>query len=290
MRFFAQIGGARQSQHAGWLQLRESLAVFAPGTAGPDDTMHAVPGSGPKESYTRLQIRRMLGVTERQLKSWERLGLVSPLESFSMSEIRVLRTLKSLRDDRIPLATIHRIVEAARGIDGVKDPLKELKLVAEGRRIRVRVDGQRMDPVTRQLLLDFDSTELQRLVSFPNQVNSPAGRKAQRESAEVWFQRGLELEHTGAPMEEAITAYETAVKLDPTSAGAWLNLGTIYFNGRLWAQAERYYKQALQADPNYPLAHFNLGNLYDERGEWAEGGGALQRRRAAQSGVCRCPL
>jgi tetratricopeptide (TPR) repeat protein len=85
--------------------------------------------------------------------------------------------------------------------------------------------------------------------------------------AEFWFQKALDLEQSGAPAEEIIWAYERASELDEQSAGALVNLGTLHFNARRWADAERYYRRALDADPNYALAHFNLGNLYDERGD-----------------------
>jgi tetratricopeptide (TPR) repeat protein len=107
---------------------------------------------------------------------------------------------------------------------------------------------------------------LKRLVSFPDQKKADDSR-GRRESAEKWFQRGLECEQTGA-VHDAIKAYESAVSLDPTSAGAWLNLGTIFFNARQFSKAETHYRKALEADPKYALAHFNVANLYDERGDY----------------------
>jgi tetratricopeptide (TPR) repeat protein len=85
--------------------------------------------------------------------------------------------------------------------------------------------------------------------------------------AERWFEKGLELEQTGAPLDDVIKAYQQALVIDPSSAGALVNLGTVYFNARAWREAERYYNDALKVDPEYPLAHFNLGNLYDETGD-----------------------
>jgi tetratricopeptide (TPR) repeat protein len=85
--------------------------------------------------------------------------------------------------------------------------------------------------------------------------------------ADRWFEHGLELEQTGAPYQEIIDAYEKAAALDPHSAGALVNLGTVFFNGHAWADAEENYKKALEIDQEYPLAHFNLANLYDERGD-----------------------
>ena len=210
----------------------------------------------------------MLGVTERQLRNWEKHGLIASLQSFSLSDMKVVQTLQSLGKCRMTAQTLRLVVAAMRQrMHGVNDPLKELKLVPEGRRIRVEIGGQRFEALSGQLLFDFDQSELKRLLSFPA-AGKPAERRVKRENAEAWFQKGLELEQSGAPPEEIIKAYETAVSLDGASAGAWLNLGTIYFNARAFVQAERYYRKALEADPNYALAHFNLGNLYDERGEW----------------------
>src|SRR6185437_11212081 len=90
-----------------------------------------------------------------------------------------------------------------------------------------------------------------------------------RESEE-WFQRGLELEETGAPVEQAIEAYQKVLELNPSAAGALVNLGTILYRQRRFDGAEKYYVRAIDADPHYPLAQFNLGNLYDEQGRLAE--------------------
>jgi tetratricopeptide (TPR) repeat protein len=98
-----------------------------------------------------------------------------------------------------------------------------------------------------------------------------------RES-EMWFQKGLELEETGAPVEEAIDAYKKVLELNPVAAGALVNLGTIYYRQRKFAEAERYYRDAITADSAYALAEFNLGNLYDEQGRLKE---ALEHYRRA---------
>ena len=111
------------------------------------------------------------------------------------------------------------------------------------------------------------------MLSFPGQTareNTGAHKHKSRLAAEQWFEKGLELEQTGAPMEEIIEAYRKASEIDPTSAGALVNLGTVHFNARNWREAERHYRKALEVDPHYALAYFNLGNLYDEKGERSE--------------------
>jgi tetratricopeptide (TPR) repeat protein len=108
------------------------------------------------------------------------------------------------------------------------------------------------------------------MLSFPrhgDRDDDKAARQARQLEATLWFEKALELEQTGAPVVEIIGAYEKAVALDPLSAGAFVNLGTVYFHQRKWDEAERNYRKALEADPSYSLAHFNLGNLYDEKGD-----------------------
>jgi len=237
-----------------------------------------VTGSAPKQAYSREETRRLLDISERQLRSWERQGFVPSSEAYSFHDLVALRTLIKLRENRVPAARIKLAVAAlAQQLRDVEDPLRQLRLYADGKRIRVDVEGKPMEALSGQLLLDFGQAELKRLVEFRAKETIQTER-VQRMEAERWFQRGLELEQTGAPMDEVVAAYEKALKLDPKSAGALVNLGTICFNLQKWKDAERYYREALIADPTYALAHFNLGNLYDERGERSQ---ALEHYQAA---------
>jgi tetratricopeptide (TPR) repeat protein len=47
-------------------------------------------------------------------------------------------------------------------------------------------------------------------------------------------------------------------------------MGTLHYQCRNLAEAERYYRRSLEIDPHYPLAHFNLGNICDEQGRLEE--------------------
>ena len=233
-----------------------------------DAKIQAVPETTPKAAYSREEVRRLLAITERQLRDWERHNLIRASDSFAIPDLIALRTLAKLRKDRIPPARIRAALAALRQrLREVEDPLRELKVIADGRRIRVEIAGQHMEPVSGQLLFNFDGSELRRLLSFPGQSGRTEEDRGKRDAAERSFQKGLQCEQSGA-VKEAIQAYETAVHLDPNSAGAWVNLGTIYFNARQFGKAESHYRRALQADPTYALAHFNIGNLYDERGDY----------------------
>ncbi len=233
-----------------------------------------MPATATKQAYSRQEMRRRLGVSERQLRSWEKQNLVSSNESYTFSDILALRALVGLRESKIPTAQIRKALDALRArLSDVHNPLTELKIYAQGKKIQVQFEGQTMEPLSGQLLLDFDAAEIKKLLSFPGpspEERGIAGKQKTRREAEHWFEKGLELEQTGAPMEEIVEAYRQASAIDPGSAGALVNLGTVYFNARDWREAERNYRKALEVDPEYALAYFNLGNLFDEKGDRTE--------------------
>ncbi len=227
-----------------------------------------MPAASASDGYDRAEVRRMLRLSERRLRSWEKQGLVPLQEKYAFPDLVVLRTLARLTKSGVPAAKIRRAVAALRlRLGSISDPLKELAISSEGRSITVQVGSRRMEALSGQLLLDFDHAEFQKTLSFPRQTLNDAARAAvaaRRFEAGRLFDEAVELESRGAPAADVMALYERAVELDPSSAGALVNLGTIYFHQHNWPQAEQYYRRALEADPQYALAHFNLGNLYDE--------------------------
>jgi tetratricopeptide (TPR) repeat protein len=229
------------------------------------------------EEYSRADIRRKFGISERQLRSWERQELIPAAETYSFSGLIAIQTLIKLREKKIDARQVARaLASLRRKLNWIKHPLSELRIVSDGKKISVRVAGQKMEALTGQILFDFDAAELSSVKTFPDLKNS---RELLNES-ELWFQRGLELEEAGAPIEQAVEAYEKTLQLNPGAAGAMVNLGTIHYRQRRFPEAERYYLEAIVADPSYPLAEFNLGNLYDEEGKLAEA--AQHYRRALE--------
>ena len=227
----------------------------------------------PKEEYSRADVLRQFGLSERQLRSWERQELIPPSDKYSFSDLIAIQTIVKLRENRIQPKQIGRALVSLRRKLAVDQPLSELRIVSDGRKIAVHIAGQKMEAISGQILLDFETAALGSLAPFPGR--KPAGRMRE---AEAWFQRGLDLEETGAPVDEAIEAYQKALELNPEAAGALVNLGTIYYRQRKFADAETYYREAIEADPAYALAQFNLGNLYDELGRLEE---ALEHYRLA---------
>lgn len=221
----------------------------------------------PQQAYSRADVRRQFGLTERQLKTWEEGALLPAGESYSFSDLIAIRAILELRGKGFRPRKIAEAVDALRRkLDGVKQPLSELRILSDGKKIAVRVSGQKMEAVSGQILFDFDASELGGIRDFPARKRA-ANRL--RES-EAWFQKALALEETAAPLEMIVEAYENVIELNPEAAGALVNLGTIYYRQRQFPEAEKYYKEAITADPSYPLAEFNLGNLYDEQGRLNE--------------------
>ncbi len=211
----------------------------------------------------------MLAITERQLRSWEKQELIPTTTDYGFFDLLALRTIAKLRKSRISTAKIRSALVAMRDkLEGVENPLVELRIFSEGRKILVQVGGQQMEPVSGQLLLNFEADEIRKLVSFPGkngEKEAARTRELQRAKADVLFQEALELEQCGATS-DAVDAYREVLELDPAFAGAYVNLGTIFFTGRDLEEAEENYRQAIEADPEYALARFNMGNLYDELG------------------------
>jgi tetratricopeptide (TPR) repeat protein len=230
-----------------------------------------VPAFPARESYSRSEVRRILDLPERRLRSWEKQGLAPAVEAYTFTDLVVLRSLIRLSKGGASAVRIRRAVAALRQkLEGIPDPLKDLNVFCEGRHIAVQIGKTRMDADSGQFLLDFDESGLPKTLSFPKQAVSDARRVVQAArlyESSLWFEKALDLENGGAALDEVIAAYEQAVELDPASTGALVNLGTLHFHRKDWTRAEQCYRAAIEADPDYALAYFNLGNLFDEMGD-----------------------
>ncbi|HIO48233.1 TPA: tetratricopeptide repeat protein [Candidatus Poribacteria bacterium] len=60
---------------------------------------------------------------------------------------------------------------------------------------------------------------------------------------------------------------ERPINADPKHAGAYLNLGTIYYNQGKFNHAIMSYKQAILINPDYVEAYLNLGAVYRTAGK-----------------------
>jgi len=72
--------------------------------------------------------------------------------------------------------------------------------------------------------------------------------------------KGLDLEETGAPIEQAIEAYRQVLELNPGAAGALVNLGTIHYRQPSFPKP-RVLHGSHRGRPQLPSGQFNLATL-----------------------------
>jgi tetratricopeptide (TPR) repeat protein len=88
-------------------------------------------------------------------------------------------------------------------------------------------------------------------------------------SAEVWFNKGFAL-HSLGRYDEAIKAYDEAIRLDPNLAGAWNNKGSALGKQGKYDEAIICYDEAIRLYPNYANAWSNKGSALGKQGKYDE--------------------
>jgi tetratricopeptide (TPR) repeat protein len=210
--------------------------------------------------YNRHDVLRILGLHAKQLRAWERAGLIPITESYGFQDLVQLRKLRDLRAMRLSAASIRDSIRAMRAVSGMVNPLLEAGTVRAGGRLAFRHSGATMDPVRRQFLLDFDSTSTPRLAEVTESACNQIARESQVQSL---FFSAIQAEERNN-FRDAASLYEHILEIAPSHAPACINLGTIHYNQRRFAIAETLYRRATEADPEYSLAFFDLGNALDE--------------------------
>ncbi len=216
------------------------------------------------ERFTHREITRILGVTEKQLAYWERLGFARPRARwgerfYCFSDLISLRTVKQLTESGVPAARLHRAVDALqKQLLEVRSPLTELRILSNGRNVVVAHHGAQLEPLSGQMVLDFDTRELgERIRTLPD-----------RDAAE-WFELALDLETDPDAKEQAAEAYRHAIERDPGRLDAHVNLGTLRYEQGNLEEAAQCFRRAAELDPNNALAHFNLGTVLHDAGDTA---------------------
>lgn len=222
-------------------------------------------------AFSRKEVCRLLKIEPRQLRSWERQRFIPELAQYKFRDLLKLKRLVRLRNEKANPRLLKQALSSLEGyLKDSPEMAEDVQVYTEGRRVRIQIGRQKLEAASGQILFDFAEEEISKLFQLPGAQHNAANIAAKlrdKLEADRWFERGLQLEQQGAEYDAIIEAYQNAAELDPQSAGALVNLGTVFFNGHAWSDAEDHYKRALAIDPNYALAHFNLGNLYDEQGD-----------------------
>ena len=245
--------------------------------------------------YSLGDIARILKVSPRRLRYWQRTELVESLalptdgDGYAFRDLVVLRAILSLLDKGIPLQRIRRNLEIVRDrLPDLDDPAAALRLWGErgergkkSDRLVLRHEG-RLEEAGGQLLLEFEEHGTLRDGGVSSLAKFEAGTAPHAASAAdeaiAWFERGCELDADSEKWAEAIEAYEKALELEDDYADAYCNLGAVRYNQGQRVAARSAFEACLALEAEHVEANFNLANVLEEVGD---DGGALEHYRRA---------
>jgi len=95
-------------------------------------------------------------------------------------------------------------------------------------------------------------------------------------SAADWHRRGIEYADEGK-LDQAITAFRRALRIDDSLAEIHNDLGTALFEKRWYAEAEGSFRRAIELKPDHGVAYANLGAVLRAQGRLQEGRREYQR-------------
>lgn len=213
------------------------------------------------ERFTRREFQRLLDISEKQLAYWEKLRIVSRRKgtgsSYDFRDLISARTAKQLIESGVPATRLRKSLDALEAkLSEVQAPLTELRILSNGRDVLVERGGRRLEPISGQFLLNFETRELRDRVHVMPERN-----------ADGWFALALEHEANPETRNQAVEAYERVLRINADHVQALLNLGTLHYESAALEKARDCFERAARLAPENDAAHFNLGSLLDEIGE-----------------------
>jgi tetratricopeptide (TPR) repeat protein len=235
-----------------------------------------------------------LKVPRSRLDRWIAAGLVRPVDEsagiplFDFRQVTAGRTLADLVQSGIRLSKIRRAVATlGQWLPDVGQPLADLSVSEDARRLIVRMPDGREAEATGQLRLDFEAASHVTPIAFTRtetesetffravscEQERPLEAAAiyrelmtqQGPHATLAFNLGNAL-YSGEDTQGAREAYRQATQLDPQHAGAWNNLANVLAELDQLDEAVNAYRRALALDPSSADAHFNLAETLVELG------------------------
>jgi len=217
---------------------------------------------GTTDRFSPEDVQRILGLTGKQLDTWDRLRLVSPRTDmgspcYDFRDLIGLRTVKQLVEKGVSANRLQRTMAALHDkLSQVHVPLAELRVLSDGKDVIVEREGARLEPLSGQFVLNFETRELHEQI-----------RVMAEPTADEWFARALQYETDRATRAQALDAYDRALRLDSQRLDALINCGTLYYEDRSLEKAAECFRRSLAVDPKNALAHFNLGSVLEDLGD-----------------------
>ncbi len=223
------------------------------------------------EVFTAAEVSRLSGLSLSRLRQLDRAGVVSPTSrasrrrAYTFRDLIALRMVQCLLTREVRMRDLAAAVKALRGrLPKASRSLAELRIVSDGRRVVVRSAEGAFEPLTGQMLLDFEVRQLRDDVV---RVLRPRSESDRTRVAYDFYRRACALDESNESLDEAALLYRQALELDPTLSIAYTNLGNIEFRRNNEEAAIELYHRALDLDPAQPEAQYNLGYILLERGQ-----------------------
>ena len=240
--------------------------------------------------YRTTEIAEVVGMSDRQVRSWVYAGLVQPDRGpghhyrYSFQDLVLLRMGQRLGASRLSVRRIALALSRLREQLPSGRPLSSVDIDTLGRAVLVRDEDGVWDPQSGQGYFPFAwseaESEMEASDPDPLPVVVPFSIRSQRmaqtdvESA-AWYERALGLEDDD-PV-EAQRAYRRALALDPTDADARANLGRLLHAEGALEEAEAEFRRALRHDPQHTTAAFNLGVALQDQGRLEDAASAYRQ-------------
>ncbi|HLC42293.1 MAG TPA: tetratricopeptide repeat protein [Methylomirabilota bacterium] len=229
------------------------------------------PDPGPRTEWvlSEREVIRLLDLAPKQVRQLKRLDLLrQDRKQVRFRELVGLRVAKGLLDAEISVRKIRRLLhDLERLLPESTSPLAELRVVVQGKEILVESGTALLEPGTGQAVLAFDVGELVRTAKASASRGLIRPLVPRASEADFWFEQAGKLEDDAATCEEAVTAYERALEIEPHYAAAWNNLGLLRHRMAQYDGATECYRRAFEEDPTLAQAVYNLGVIAEDIGD-----------------------
>lgn len=212
-----------------------------------------------KKVYGQKEAARITGISENQIRYWDRIGLIPHTEKkgrslyFDFRALASFRTVREMLDKGIPLRRIRRAVQKLKeAMPGAGTSLREITIAVHDDKVIIVRNNRKFTP------------EGQLFINFSLDAASPVPLPV--DASERTFFEALDAEQ-GGDWEKAEEGYRSVLSQKPGHADALVNLGNIRHRLGLGREAAKFYRRALWTNPDHVEANYNLASVIEEGGD-----------------------
>lgn len=229
--------------------------------------MWAISHKQSQQGFSIEETAKLIGYPKKKIQHLIDLQIINPRACpdgrylFEFQHIVMLRAAKELLSAGISIRRLKNSITRLR--QGLCDStsLSSIRLSAEGKRVIAQQGGERWNPETDQLILNFSAKPTSG--SARSVVLTGTGTENNPESqADYWFEQGCSMELMNPS--GAITAYEKALEIDPNHIDSRLNLGRLHHERGNLLSADEAYKMVLKLSPGNATAQYNQAVLLED--------------------------